>query len=131
MSYEYGDMIANSDRGYEMQLDRIMQNSQKDTTIEDTEAFFAFQNESNKLQTIKLLLTQRADYKELNEDCKIISASKSFIREMVALKDFELIIKFLDKNKGNYVEENNAIEQNYGFTLDLRDSFIEFTDVDT
>ena len=48
---------------------------------------------------------------------------------MVALKDFELIIKFLDKNKGNYVEENNTIEQNYGFTLDLRDSFIEFTDV--
>jgi hypothetical protein len=34
MSYEYDDMIANSDRGYEMQLDRIMQESQKDTTIE-------------------------------------------------------------------------------------------------
>jgi calcineurin-like phosphoesterase family protein len=44
MSYEYDDMCANSDRGYEMQLDRIIQNSQKDTTIEDTEAFFAFQN---------------------------------------------------------------------------------------
>ena len=79
-----------------------------------------------ELKTIKLIFTEKEEYKKLGEDYKIITTNLKLINEIKLINDYVQLLKFLDKSKGLFVEENNDIEFEIFLEIDYRKSFSSY-----